>query len=230
MISVRKSRERGHANLGWLETFHTFSFADYYDANHMNFRALRVINEDRVAGGGGFGMHPHRDMEILTYVLSGALQHRDSLSHVAVMKAGEVQRITAGSGIEHSEFNYSPTEPVHLLQIWITPEAQGLTPGYAQKSFVDAPVGGLTLVASRTGRDGSIDIHQDVDLHVGKFAGGQLEHIVAEGRHVWVQVTDGALEVNGVSLQTGDGAAVSGESLLRMASSGVAHFLLFDLP
>jgi len=169
MIQIRKASERGHADHGWLNTYFTFSFADYYDPKHMGFRSLRVINDDTVAGGGGFGLHPHRDMEIITYVLSGALQHRDSMGNSAVMKAGDVQRISAGTGIQHSEFNYSPIDPVHLFQIWIMPDRKGAKPGYAEKSYANTPAGTLTLVASKEGRDGSIPINQSTDLWLGKL-------------------------------------------------------------
>ena len=230
MIKIRKSEERGHINLGWLDTHHTFSFASYYDPQHMGFRSLRVINDDTVAGGGGFDTHPHRDMEIITYVLSGALQHRDSMGNSAVMKAGDVQRISAGTGIEHSEFNYSPIDPVHLLQIWILPERKGLTPGYAEKSFGSAPTGRLTLIASRGGRDGSVAINQDADLLLAKFAGGEsITHSLRPQRHAWVQVAEGEVSLNGQRLKTGDAASVSGETELRLASDGAAQVLLFDL-
>ena len=229
MITIRKSDERGHANHGWLDSFHTFSFADYYDPAHMAFRSLRVINEDRVHGGMGFGTHPHRDMEIITYVISGALRHADSMGHQAVMRAGDVQRISAGTGITHSEFNDSPTEPVHLLQIWIMPERKGVTPHYAEKAFGNA-AGGLTLIASHGGRDGSISIHQDAELHLGKLAaGGNAAHSLASGRAVWVQVFAGSLMVNGQPLAAGDAAAVEDESEVAFITRDGAEFLLFDL-
>ena len=229
MITIRKSDERGHANHGWLDSFHTFSFADYYDPAHMAFRSLRVINEDRVHGGMGFGTHPHRDMEIVTYVISGALRHADSMGHQAVMRAGDVQRISAGTGITHSEFNDSPTEPVHLLQIWIMPERKGVTPHYAEKAFGDSPTG-LTLIASHGGRDGSISIHQNAELHLGKLAaGGDAQHSLATGRAAWMQVFAGALTVNGQPLAAGDAAAVEDESEVAIATRDGAEFLLFDL-
>ena len=230
MIKIRKSEERGHVNLGWLDTHHSFSFASYYDPQHMGFRSLRVINDDTVAGGGGFDLHPHRDMEIITYVLSGALQHRDSMGNSAVMKAGDVQRISAGTGIEHSEFNYSPIDPVHLLQIWVLPERKGLTPGYAEKSFGSAPPGRLTLIASRRGRDGSVAINQDADVLLAKFAGGDsITHSLRPQRHAWVQVAEGEVSLNGQILKTGDAASVTGETELRLASDGSAQALVFDL-
>lgn len=230
MIKIRRSEDRGHAQHGWLDAYHTFSFADYRDPQHMGFRSLRVINDDTVAGGGGFDTHPHRDMEIITYLLSGALQHRDSLGHAAVMKRGEVQRITAGTGIEHSEFNYSPIEPVHLLQIWIFPEKKGLKPDYAQKSFADARPGELRLLTSRSGRDGSISINQDVDLHLAVLgAGDRVQHELKPMRHAWVQVAEGEVSLNGQPLRAGDGAAVSEESKLTLTGVKPAQALLFDL-
>ena len=230
MIKIRKSEERGHVNLGWLDTHHSFSFASYYDPQHMGFRSLRVINDDTVAGGGGFDMHPHRDMEIITYVLSGALQHRDSMGNSAVMKTGDVQRISAGTGIEHSEFNYSPIDPVHLLQIWILPERKGLTPGYAEKSFGSAPAGRLTLIASREGRDSSVAINQDADVLLAKLARGDgITHSLRPQRHAWVQVAEGEVSLNGQVLKLGDAASVSGETELRFASDGSGQALVFDL-
>jgi redox-sensitive bicupin YhaK (pirin superfamily) len=232
MITIRKSDARGHANYGWLDTRHTFSFANYHDPQHMAFRSLRVINEDRVAGGSGFDTHPHRDMEIITVVLSGALEHRDSLGHRSVMKPGEVQRISAGTGIEHSEYNYSPVEPVHLLQIWILPERRGLTPGYEQKSF--PPVNGngspLRLVASHDSREGSLHINQDADLYVGTLDAGALhEHALKPKRHAWVQVARGRVKVNDQVLEAGDGAAISEEKSLRLEGETSSQVLFFDL-
>jgi redox-sensitive bicupin YhaK (pirin superfamily) len=231
MITLRQSDERGRADHGWLDARHTFSFADYYDPEHTSFRDLRVINEDRVALGRGFGTHPHRDMEIITYVVSGALQHRDSMGHTAVMRAGDVQRISAGTGIQHSEVNASASEPVHLLQIWITPDQEHAKPAYAEKSFAQAAPGRLHLVASKAGRDGSIPINQDVDLHLGKLAAGDfLKHQLAPGRHGWVQVITGNLDVNGETLQAGDAAQISEETALRLtAGKEPVDFLLFDL-
>jgi hypothetical protein len=231
MMTIRRANERGHANHGWLDAHHTFSFADYYDPNWMGFRSLRVINDDTIAGGGGFGMHPHRDMEIITYILSGALQHRDSLGHEAVLKAGDVQRISAGTGIAHSEINYSPIEPVHLLQIWIQPERKGVKPAYAERSFGDGAMKqGLTLVASRDGRSGSISIHQDVDLWVARFdANDSATHNLKPGRHAWAQVAEGEVTLNGQAIQAGDGAALSDEAHLALAALKPSQVLVFDL-
>jgi quercetin 2,3-dioxygenase len=230
MITLRKSNERGAADHGWLDARHTFSFADYYDPAHTGFRALRVINEDRVAPKMGFGMHPHRDMEIITYVISGALQHRDSMGHSAVMRAGDVQRISAGSGILHSEVNASETEPVHLLQIWLHPDHKNAKPAYAEKSFALAEAGRLHLVASKTGRDGSLSINQDTDLYFGKLGAGDFaKHQLATGRHAWVQVIGGDLDVNGETLHAGDAAQLSDETALRLTAKSPADFLLFDL-
>jgi len=230
MITIRKSNERGHADHGWLDSRHTFSFASYHDPRHMGFRSLRVINDDTVAGGGGFDTHPHRDMEIITYILSGALQHRDSMGNTAVMKAGDVQRISAGTGIQHSEFNHSPIEPVRLLQIWILPDRKGAKPGYAERSFNDAKPGGLTLIASKAGRNGSIAINQDVDLYLAKLgAGDHASHPLPPDRHAWVQVGEGAVELNGHPLVAGDGAALSNETLLSLTAHAPAQVLVFDL-
>jgi redox-sensitive bicupin YhaK (pirin superfamily) len=230
MNQVRESNQRGHANHGWLNAYHTFSFADYYDPEHTHFRSLRVINEDRVAPEMGFGMHPHRDMEIITYVISGALRHRDSMGNTAVMRAGDVQRISAGSGILHSEVNESTKEPVHLLQIWIMPDKKGAKPAYAEKSFAKAEQGKLHLVASKSGRDGSISINQDTDLFLGKLAtGDSLQHSIAADRHAWVQVIDGELEANGNRLTAGDALAVSEADSLTLAAIKPSDFLVFDL-
>ena len=230
MITLRLSDDRGRADHGWLDARHTFSFADYYDPAHTHFRDLRVINEDRVAPGRGFGLHPHRDMEIITYVVSGALQHRDSLGHAAVMRAGDVQRISAGTGIQHSEVNASAEEPVHLLQIWIVPDRKSAPPAYAEKSFAQAAPGRLHLVASKTGRDGSIPINQDADLYLGKLAAGDLaQHQLAPGRHGWVQVITGGLDLNGTTLRAGDAAQISDETTLRLTAKENTDFLLFDL-
>jgi redox-sensitive bicupin YhaK (pirin superfamily) len=231
MITLRLSHERGRADHGWLDARHTFSFADYHDPAHTGFRALRVINEDRVAPKMGFGLHPHRDMEIITYVIEGALQHRDSMGHSAVMRAGDVQRISAGSGIQHSEINSSATEPVHLLQIWLFPDRKNAPPAYAEKSFAQAARGGLHLVASKTARDGSLSINQDADLWLGKLdAGGFAKHPLAPGRHAWVQVIQGGLDLNGQALHAGDAAQISDETSLRLtAGQEPTDFLLFDL-
>lgn len=231
MIIIRKAEERGHANHGWLDTHHTFSFADYYDPERMGFRTLRVINDDTVAGGGGFGTHPHRDMEIITYIISGALEHRDSLGNGAVMRPGEVQRMTAGTGVKHSEFNHSQKEPVHFLQIWILPEKPALTPGYDQKSFTDQlKPGKLVLTVSHDGRDGSLKINQDVSLLVGKFnAGDKASYDLKPGRHAWVQVAAGKITLNGQELRAGDGAAIGDEKSLSVAGKEPSEVLLFDL-
>jgi redox-sensitive bicupin YhaK (pirin superfamily) len=231
MMTIRRANERGHANHGWLDAHHTFSFADYHDPNWMGFRSLRVINDDTIAGGGGFGTHPHRDMEIITYILSGALQHRDSMGHEAVLKAGDVQRISAGTGIAHSEFNYSPIEPVHLLQIWLYPERKGVKPAYAERSLGNGSAKpGLSLVASRDGRDGSVSIHQDADLWLARLDDGvHAIHTLKPGRHAWVQVAEGEVTLNGQTLRAGDGAALSEESTLTLAAKKPAQALLFDL-
>lgn len=230
MITLRRSEERGDANHGWLHARHTFSFADYHDPRHMGFRSLRVINDDTVAGGGGFPTHPHRDMEIITYILSGALEHRDSMGNGRVIRAGEVQYMAAGSGVRHSEFNHSPIEPVHLLQIWIRPERNGVAPRYAEKSFADAEPGRLHLVVSPNGRDGSIAIHQDAELWLAKLrAGDQLRHELRPGRHAWIHVAEGEVTVNGNRLVGGDAAALSDESLATLEAHGDAQVLVFDL-
>jgi redox-sensitive bicupin YhaK (pirin superfamily) len=231
MIQIRPAAERGHFNHGWLETYHTFSFGDYHDPAHHHFRALRVMNEDRVAPGQGFGMHPHRDMEIVTYVLEGALEHQDSMGNGEVLRPGELQRMTAGTGIMHSEFNPSSTEPVHLYQIWLFPEGKGLSPSYEQKAFADEEKHNRwRLVASRDGREGSLTIHQDAEIHLARLEEGrQLAHSVSPGRHVWLQVLRGAATLNGQSLDAGDGAAVSEESKLTVEAATDAELLLFDL-
>lgn len=231
MMTIRRADERGHANHGWLDAHHTFSFADYYNPSWMGFRSLRVINDDTIAGGGGFGTHPHRDMEIITYILSGALQHRDSMGHQAVLKAGDVQRISAGAGIEHSEFNYSPVEPVHLLQIWIKPERKGVKPEYAERSFGNGHANqGLTLVASRDGRNGSVSIHQDTDVWLVRLgAGTDAAHALKPGRHAWLQVAEGELTLNGQTLHAGDGVALNEEPTLTLSAKAPAQALLFDL-
>jgi redox-sensitive bicupin YhaK (pirin superfamily) len=228
MITIRRAAERGHADHGWLDTFHTFSFADYVDPDWMEFRALRVLNDDRIEPGRGFGMHPHRDMEIVTIVFEGALQHRDSMGNTEMIRAGEVQRMTAGTGVVHSEFNPSEKEGVHLYQIWILPEKTGLAPGYEQKAF---PAGrGLRLVASRDGRDSSLTIHQDASVYrAGLGEGESLAHEVPSRRHAWVQVARGAVTLNGRRLEAGDGAAVSGKETLELKGVEPADLILFDL-
>jgi quercetin 2,3-dioxygenase len=231
MIQVRRSDERGHANHGWLDSHHTFSFADYHDPEHMGFRALRVINEDHVAGGAGFGMHPHRDMEIVTYVISGALRHQDSMGNSAVMKPGDVQRISAGTGIRHSEYNFSPVDPVHLLQIWIIPDRRGVTPRYGELPSSGRVAGaGPNLLVSPDGADGSLAIHSDARLHLAKPAAGEVSTVsVPPGRHGWIQVAVGRIQVNGVELGQGDGAAVSDETVLRIQAVEASEVLVFDL-
>ena len=231
MMTIRRANERGHANHGWLDAHHTFSFADYHDPNWMGFRSLRVINDDTIAGGGGFGTHPHRDMEIITYILSGALQHRDSMGHEAVLKAGDMQRISAGTGIAHSEFNYSPIEPVHLLQIWILPDRKGVKPSYAERSFGNGHAkAGLTLLGSRGGRDGSVVINQDADVWLARLGeGASAAHSLKSGRHAWVQVAEGEVTLNGQTLRAGDGAAFREESTLTLTARTPAQGLLFDL-
>jgi redox-sensitive bicupin YhaK (pirin superfamily) len=230
MKRIRRAEERGHAEHGWLNTHHTFSFASYRDPDHMGFRSLRVINDDVVLGGGGFDTHPHRDMEIITYVLSGALKHRDSLGSEAVMKAGDVQRISAGAGVFHSEHNFSPVDPVHLLQIWIVPDRKGAKPGYAEKSFAGAARGQLHLVVSKDGRDGSIPINQDADLHLAKLdPGDSVSHQLRTGRHAWVHVAEGSAMVNGEKLKGGDALALSEETEVRIAAETSTQVLVFDL-
>jgi len=229
-IVVRRSEARGHANHGWLDTRHTFSFAGYYDPSYVGFRSLLVINEDRVSPGKGFGAHPHADMEIISYVVSGALEHQDSLGTKAVMKAGDVQRISAGRGVRHSEYNASSTEPVHFLQIWIEPDAEGVTPDYAERSFGGIGPGVLRLIASKGGRNDSISIHQDADVYVAKLPEGHsIDHSLAASRSGWVQVIEGDLLINGEKLAAGDGASISDTRNLRLTAAKDAHFLFFDL-
>jgi hypothetical protein len=231
MIVVRRSEERGHFDHGWLDTRHTFSFADYRDPRHMGFRALRVVNEDRVRPGQGFGTHPHRDMEIVTYVLEGGLAHRDSMGHGSTIHPGDVQRMSAGTGVTHSEFNASRTEPVHFLQIWILPDRTGLAPSYEQRRFPEEERRGrLRLLASPDGADGSVTVHQDVRLLAALLAPGQaVGHALAPGRHAWVQVARGAVEVAGQRLSAGDGAALSGETEVALQGIADSEVLLFDL-
>jgi redox-sensitive bicupin YhaK (pirin superfamily) len=231
MITVRRSRDRGHFDHGWLDTRHTFSFADYRDPAQMGFRALRVINEDRVQPDQGFGMHPHRDMEIVSYVVSGALAHEDSMGNGSTIRPGEVQRMSAGTGVVHGEFNHSRTEPVHFLQIWILPASHGLPPGYEQKRFHDEEKRGrLRLVASPDGAGGSVTVHQDARLYAALLAPGEaVTHPLAQGRHAWVQVIRGEVEAAGERLAAGDGAAVSGEPALSLRAVADAEVLVFDL-
>jgi redox-sensitive bicupin YhaK (pirin superfamily) len=244
MIRLRPSAERGYFDHGWLRTFHTFSFAGYHDPAHMGFRALRVINEDQVQPGMGFGTHPHADMEILTWVLEGSLAHKDSMGNGSSIGPDEAQRMTAGTGITHSEFNGSRDQAVHLLQIWILPEREGLTPGYEQKKFPrPGRLGRLTLIGSRDGREGSVTLHQDVSVLAGALEHGTtVEHRLAPGRHAWVQVTAGSLDLvestpsparggkgEGAALKAGDGAAVSEAGGIRLSALEPADFLVFDL-
>ena len=231
MIRIRKASERGHFDHGWLDTSHTFSFSRYYDPRHMGFRALRVINEDRVRPGYGFGTHPHENMEIVTYVLSGALEHKDSLGTGSVIRPGELQRMTAGTGITHSEFNPSREEPVHLYQIWLLPERKGLEPSYEQKAFPDQDRRNrLRLVASPQGDDGSLTIRQDARLYLATLDGGHgVSYEIPAGRHAWVQVLRGNADLNGQAVSAGDGAAVSEESVLAIKADGPCEILLFDL-
>ncbi len=231
MIRIRRSNERGHFDHGWLETYHTFSFAEYYDPAFNEFRALRVINEDRVAPGMGFGTHGHKNMEIVTIVLEGALEHKDSLGNGEVLRPGEFQRMSAGSGIQHSEFNPSGSEPVHLYQIWLHPEKNGVAPSYEQKAIpASEQFNALRLVASPDARDGSLAIHQDARLYLSKLESGKsVTHAIAKGRGAWVQTLRGSVEVNGQRLDAGDGAAIENESELLLKAASSAEILLFDL-
>jgi len=229
MITIRKSEDRGHFDFGWLDTFHTFSFDQYHDPAHMHFRSLRVINEDRVAPAHGFPTHSHRDMEIVTYILAGALEHSDSIGNGSVIRPGDVQRMSAGTGVSHSESNPSETEQVHLLQIWILPERPGLTPSYEEKHFSEER-GRLRLIASRDGRQGSVTIHQDAQVYVAVLDAGQTAvHGLDEGRFAWLQVARGTIRLNEMELKQGDGAAVRKESELRIYAHDQAEVLLFDL-
>jgi redox-sensitive bicupin YhaK (pirin superfamily) len=231
MIVRRPSNERGLADHGWLKSRHSFSFADYYDPAHMGFRNLRVINEDRVAPGQGFGTHGHRDMEIISYVLDGELGHKDSMGTGSVIRPGDVQRMSAGTGVRHSEMNPSPDKPVHFFQIWLLPATPGIPPGYEQKRFDDTEKRGrLRLVAARDGRDGAITVHADAELYAGLLAPGERAHLdLKPGRHAWIQVARGTVTVNGQDLEAGDGAAVSDETALDVTASSDAEVLVFDL-
>jgi len=230
MMKIRRANERGHASHGWLDTYHTFSFADYYDPEWMGYRTLRVINDDVVMPGMGFGAHPHRDMEIITYILSGSLQHKDSMGNGRIIRPGEVQYMSAGTGVQHSEFNPSKDEAVHLLQIWIQPDSRGVTPRYAEKSLKDAPAGRFNLVTSKSGRDGSIAIHQDADLWVARLdSGNRVTHKVAAGRNAWIHVAEGEVSLDGTTLKGGDAAAVTGQTDLELKADKPAQVLLFDL-
>jgi len=231
MIQLRRSDERGRSEHGWLDSRHTFSFSDYHDPRHMGFRELRVINEDRVQPGRGFPTHAHRDMEIVSYVLEGALQHEDSMGNGSIIRPGDVQRMSAGTGVTHSEYNPSRTDPVHFLQIWLLPERQGLQPGYEQRTFPAADRDGkLRLVASRTGRDGSVTVHQGADVFAATLApGASVVHRLRPGRHAWVQVARGAVTVNGTTLGQGDGAALTDEATVELRATRPSEVLLFDL-
>lgn len=231
MITLRKSSDRGHADHGWLQSDHTFSFADYYDPQEMGWGPLRVINEDRVQPGKGFGTHSHRDMEIISYVLSGQLQHKDSMGNGTVIRPGDVQRMSAGKGVQHSEFNPSPTATVHFLQIWIEPETLGIAPGYEEKHFApEDKHGRLRLVASRDGREGSVTIHQDADLFASLLRQQErVSHRIAAGRLAYLHLVNGAVRVNGVALKAGDAAKIQAEESLDITADEDSELLLFDL-
>ncbi|MDD5542262.1 MAG: pirin family protein [Acidobacteriia bacterium] len=231
MITRRPANERGHNQLGWLDTYHTFSFDTYFDPRHMGFRHLRVINEDRVEPGEGFGTHPHRDMEILTYILEGALEHKDSMGNGSIIHPGEIQRMSAGTGVTHSEFNPSATERVHLLQIWILPNQKNLAPGYEQKTFSAAERSNQwRLLAAKDAREGAVLIHQDVDVYTSILdPAAKLDFALSPGRHAWLQVARGAVNLNGHKLNAGDGAAISEEQKLRVIAVDASEVLLFDL-
>jgi len=231
MIEIRSAEERGHTQWGWLDSRHTFSFGDYHDPDHMGFGALRVLNDDRVQPGQGFGTHGHRDMEILSYVLEGALEHQDSSGGGGVIRPGEIQFMRAGSGVQHSEYNHSKTEPVHFLQIWIVPDTRGLPPSYGQQAF-DRELArrAFVLLASGDGRDGSLQVRQDVNVRMTLLPGGEQRDLsLAPGRHAWIHVARGSVSVNGAALAEGDGAAVSGEDRLRFLGRQDAEVLVFDL-
>jgi redox-sensitive bicupin YhaK (pirin superfamily) len=230
MMTIRKADERGHANHGWLDTYHTFSFADYYDPKWSGYRSLRVINDDLVLPGSGFGTHPHRDMEIITYVLRGALEHKDSMGNGSVIRPGNLQYMSAGRGVTHSEFNPSKDEAVRLLQIWIQPDVKGAEPRYGEKSLQDAPTGRLHLMTSHDGRDGSMAIRQDADLWLAKLEPGQqVAHLLAPKRHAWVHVAEGEVVLNDQALSGGDAAAVDGGTKLELSADKPSQVLLFDL-
>jgi quercetin 2,3-dioxygenase len=232
MNTVRLGRDRGHANHGWLDSHHSFSFADYFDPNHVEFGPLRVLNEDRVAPGGGFGTHPHRDMEIISYVLSGELSHRDSMGNGSVIRPGDVQRMSAGTGVRHSEFNPSNREPVHFLQIWIKPQVTGIAPSYEEKRFADEEKRGkLRLIASPDGAEGSVTLHQDARLYVGRFDADERDALpLRAGRRGYVHVVRGELEANGVRLAAGDALKVTGADQVAIERGSGAEVLVFDLP
>ena len=232
MISVRKAQDRGHVNHGWLNTWHTFSFGEYYDPAQMGFSVLRVINDDTVAPDAGFPTHGHRDMEILSYVIEGGLEHKDSMGNGSIIRAGEVQRMSAGTGVTHSEFNASKTEPVHFLQIWLLPEEQGLEPGHEQRGFDDQDrQTTLQLIASPDGRNGSLRIHQQSDIFLAALAGEQaVRYQLRAGRKIYVQVTRGSVAVNGHAVQAGDGAAITELETVELSGDEGGEVLLFDLP
>ena len=231
MIQIRKANERGKVNMGWLDSKHTFSFGHYFDPEYMGFGNLRVINEDRVQPGKGFGTHSHEDMEIISYVIDGGLEHKDSMGNGSVIRPGDVQRMTAGTGVQHSEFNHSGEDLVHFLQIWILPEEKGLEPGYEEKHYPNEDKQNrLRLVGSRDARDGSVKIHQDVDLYASVLSEGtELTHVFAEGRHGWLQVVRGSLELEGRVLEAGDGAAISATDSVTLKATGDVELLLFDM-
>jgi redox-sensitive bicupin YhaK (pirin superfamily) len=231
MMQIRHAAERGRTSIAWLDSRHSFSFADYQDPNHMAFRSLRVINEDRVKAAQGFGTHGHRDMEILTYVLEGAIEHRDNTGSVSILNPGELQRMSAGTGIRHSEYNASKTDPVHFYQIWLLPERRGITPGYEQKSFADnAKDNRFLLVSSPDARDGSLRIHQDADIYLARLSeGATVSHPLRPGRHAWLQVLRGNVRVNGQAVSSGDGVALSEERTVEVQAAQRAEVILFDL-
>lgn len=231
MIQIRRSEERGHADHGWLDTYHTFSFNTYHDEKYMGFRTLRVINEDRIQPGKGFGTHPHRDMEIISYVVDGALEHKDSMGNGSIIRPGDIQRMSAGSGVMHSEFNPSESEPGHFLQIWILPDQKGVDPGYEQKHFsTNEKLGRLRLIASKDGRGGSVRIHQDANVYASILEkDAEITMPIKAGRHVWVQAVRGSVSLNDHRLKAGDGAAVSDEDSISLTGLEVCEILLFDL-
>lgn len=231
MITIRKSQDRGKSELDWLDSRHTFSFADYYDPRQMGFESLRVINDDRIAAGGGFPPHPHRDMEIVTYVIEGALAHRDSMGNGSTIRRGDVQRMSAGAGVTHSEFNASQAEPVHLLQIWLLPDRRGYSPSYEQKHFADEDKRGrMRVVASPDGRDGSVSIHQDAVMYAGIIEPGRPIHVaIGKGRNAWLHVVDGAISLNGSPLESGDGARIEGEREIVLDAAKPSEAILFDM-
>ena len=231
MITIRKANERGHVNHGWLDTYFTFSFAEYHDPKHVRFGTLRVINDDTIAPGGGFGTHPHNDMEIITYVLEGALEHKDSMGATGVIHAGEIQKMTAGSGITHSEYNHSKTDPIHLLQIWIFPSEKGLEPSYEEKSFSDENKRGrLCPIVSPDRREGSLEIHQDAVVYASILGKDEtVEHVIEPGRRVWIHVARGQVRLNDIDMDGGDGAAVTGEPRIVLTGKNHGEILVFDL-